>query len=119
MDPVSGWMVFPYSGPERRPLSGREFPSGRSPVVLSGLRTSRFSRRDAHHRQVFADEASGNAAFDPAEYLDVLIATGHGPYIYGDAYIEKLPDRALSDAERKQVLAVHWKLAGLPPPSSA
>ena len=59
----------------------------------------------------FRDEASGNAAFDPAEYLDVLIATGHGPYIYGDAYIEKLPDRALSDAERKQVLAVHWKFA--------
>jgi hypothetical protein len=32
----------------------------------------------------FRDEASGNAAFDPAEYLDVLIATGHEPYVYGD-----------------------------------
>ena len=59
----------------------------------------------------FRDEASGNAAFDPAEYLNVLIATGHEPYICGDAYIEKLPDRVLSDAERKQVLAVHWKFA--------
>jgi hypothetical protein len=59
----------------------------------------------------FHDEAGGNAAFDPAEYLDVLIATGHEPYICGGAYFESPPERALSDAERKQVLAVHSKFA--------
>ena len=57
----------------------------------------------------FHDEAGGNAAFDPAAYLDVLIATGHEPYICGGAYFESPPERALSDAERKQVLAVHSK----------
>jgi len=57
----------------------------------------------------FRDEIGGNAAFDPVEYLDVLIATGHKPAIYGGRYFEEMPHRPLSDVEKKAVLAVHWK----------
>jgi hypothetical protein len=32
------------------------------------------------------DEETGNAAFDPAEYLDVLIRTGHEPRLQGHYY---------------------------------
>jgi len=59
----------------------------------------------------YHDEIGGNAAFDPVEYLDVLIATGHEPYLYGGDYVEKMPERALSDAEHKRALSVHLKFA--------
>jgi hypothetical protein len=55
------------------------------------------------------DEEAGNAAFDPAEYLDILIRTGHEPRIQGDYYFEKMPDRALTKAEQAAVTAVRWK----------
>ena len=57
------------------------------------------------------DEEAGNVAFDPAEYLDVLIRTGHEPRIQGDWYFEKMPDRALTNAERASVMAVREKYA--------
>lgn len=57
------------------------------------------------------DEEAGNAAFDPAEYLDVLIRTGHEPRIQGDYYFEKMPGRALTKAEQAAVTAVRWKYA--------
>jgi hypothetical protein len=57
------------------------------------------------------DEEAGNAAFDPAEYLDVLIRTGHEPQIHGGYYFEKIPDRALTKAEDAAVMAVRWKYA--------
>jgi len=55
------------------------------------------------------DEAGGNAAFNPAEYLDVLIATGHRPYMCDGTYFEMMPERALSEAEEKRLLEVRWK----------
>ena len=57
----------------------------------------------------FRDEKGGNAAFDPAEYLDVLIRTGHEPRIEGRYYFEHMPDRPLTEAEHAAVLAVRWK----------
>ncbi len=57
------------------------------------------------------DEETGNAAFDPAEYLDVLIRTGHEPQLQGNYYYEKVPDRALTKAEQTAVTAVRWKYA--------
>lgn len=57
----------------------------------------------------FLDEAGGNAAFNPAEYIDVLIGTGHQVYVFDGAYFEMLPERALSEAEEKRVLEMRWK----------
>jgi hypothetical protein len=57
------------------------------------------------------DEEAGNAAFDPTEYLDVLIRTGHEPRIYRGHYFEKMPDRALTRAEDAAVMAVRCKYA--------
>jgi len=57
----------------------------------------------------YENENAGNAAFDPAEYIDVLIATGHRPYVYNDSYFEEMPGRALSDAQTNAVFAVRRK----------
>ena len=58
------------------------------------------------------DEEAGNAAFDPVEYLDVLLATGHWPRICGGThYYEQMPQRALTKAEDATVMAVRWKYA--------
>jgi hypothetical protein len=57
----------------------------------------------------YENEAAGNAAFDPAEYLDVLIAAGYRPGVYQGAYYEEMPGRAHSDAEDAALLAVQWK----------
>jgi hypothetical protein len=57
----------------------------------------------------YENEAAGNAAFDPAEYLDVLIAAGYRPIVFGGRYMEIMPERALSEAEDAAVLAVCWK----------
>jgi hypothetical protein len=58
----------------------------------------------------YENEAAGNAAFDPAEYLDALISTGHKPSVFYDGrgllhYCELLPQRSLRRAEHKAV----WK----------
>jgi hypothetical protein len=55
------------------------------------------------------NEDAGNAAFDPAEYVNVLIATGHRPYVYNDSYFEEMPDNALSDEQTNAVFAVRRK----------
>lgn len=57
----------------------------------------------------FRDEQGGNAAFDAAEYLDVLIATGHEPSIQGKLYFEKMPDRPVSDQDWQAILKVRLK----------
>ena len=61
----------------------------------------------------FEDEAAGNAAFDPAEYLDTMIRLGHRPYLmrHGDrlTYFEQMPGRALMDDDYFDLLAVRWK----------
>jgi hypothetical protein len=57
----------------------------------------------------YENEDAGNAAFDPAEYIDVLIATGHRPYLFNDSYFEEMPDNALSDAQTNAVFAVRRK----------
>lgn len=60
-------------------------------------------------------EAAGNAAFDPAEYVDVLIATGHKPRVMcaergrPRGYYEEMPHRALTDAEDAAHMAVRHK----------
>jgi len=59
----------------------------------------------------YCNEAQGNADFDPAEYLDVLIRTGHSPRIEGKYYFEGMPDRARSEAEHARVFAVRLKFA--------
>jgi hypothetical protein len=56
-----------------------------------------------------------NDQFDPAEYLDVVIATGHKPMVALDevgqphGYCEYMPRRPLSDAEDAALLEVRWK----------
>ena len=62
----------------------------------------------------YENEVAGNLAFDPVEYINVLILTGHKPHIYRRAYFEEMPHRALSDAEEKSVLAVRWKFCEAP-----
>jgi hypothetical protein len=58
------------------------------------------------------NEAEGNAAFDPGEYIDVLLATGHKPYVFGGAkrsYVEELPRRALTEAQNVVFFTVREK----------
>lgn len=60
------------------------------------------------------NEAAGNAAFDPAEYVDVLIRTGHRPNVLYDKgkprwYFEEMPNRRETKAERSAMLAVRKK----------
>ena len=62
----------------------------------------------------YEDEALHNAAFDPAEYLDVLIATGHRPCVFQTSdgrwvYGEYMPERGNTDAEYEAIIAVRWK----------
>lgn len=63
----------------------------------------------------YENEEAGNAAFDPAEYLDVLLAAGYGPAVCCDAngnvqsYSEMMPQRRETKAEQAAVLAVRWK----------
>jgi len=57
----------------------------------------------------YQNEAGANAAFDPVEYLDVMIATGHRPMIVGDRYMEEMPQRGLTEEEETAILAVWWK----------
>jgi len=59
-------------------------------------------------------EEEGNAAFDPCEYLDTLIAGGYRPYamvIPGKpaAYYETFPTKAPTDEAWDAVMAVRWK----------
>ena len=60
------------------------------------------------------NEEAGNAAFDPAEYLDVLIATGHQAFVMKHrdgsfSFYESFPERSMTDAEHKAVYAVRTK----------
>jgi hypothetical protein len=62
------------------------------------------------------NEANGNADFDPAEYIDVLLASGHRCYLMRGRdghtmYGESFPERALTDAEHARTMAVRWKYA--------
>ncbi|MGO3931806.1 hypothetical protein [Rhodopseudomonas pseudopalustris] len=59
------------------------------------------------------NEEAGNAAFDPGEYLDALIAAGHQPYVIQrdgrTIYYEQYPERRQTNAERERVLAARWR----------
>ncbi len=60
------------------------------------------------------NEAAGNAAFDAAEYVDVLVRTGHRPIVLYDEgkprwYFEEMPNRRETKAERVAMLAVRKK----------
>jgi hypothetical protein len=59
----------------------------------------------------YENEEAGNAAFDPGEYLDALIAAGYGPSVQGNWYFEAMPDKTLPYTHplEKAVLAVRWK----------
>ena len=62
------------------------------------------------------NEATGNADFNPAEYLDVLIATGHRPYLMRGRdghmmYGESFPDHGQTDEEHARTMEVRWKYA--------
>lgn len=62
----------------------------------------------------YEDEALHNAAFDPVEYLDVLIGTGYRPCVFQTSdgrwvYSEYMPERGNTDAEYETIMAVRWK----------
>ena len=62
------------------------------------------------------NEAEGNAAFDPAEYLDEMIATGHRPYLLRGRdghmiYGEQMPEHTQTDEEHSRTMAIRWKYA--------
>ena len=57
----------------------------------------------------YENEAAGNAAFDPGEYIDTLIAAGYRPSVHHGTYVEEMPHRRRSKAEEQAVLAVRWK----------
>jgi hypothetical protein len=82
-------------------------------VSTRAFRSRRREAPAARHR-----DGAGADAFDPAEYLDVLIATGHLPLVYGNYYAERMPDRPLSDDEWERVCSARAKLhaasTGLP-----
>lgn len=64
----------------------------------------------------WVNEVEGNAAFDPAEYIDTLLATGCRPWVViaGDGrqcYGETFPERAELPAEREAVMIVRGKYA--------
>jgi hypothetical protein len=53
------------------------------------------------------NEEEGNAAFDPAEYLDVMIGAGYEPSVFRRpdgtfGYREMFPEDSLSDAQRAE-----------------
>ena len=60
------------------------------------------------------NEEAGNAAFDPGEYLDTLLAAGFEPYVFpstkhGWDYCEHFPERRLTESEDAAVLAARYK----------
>lgn len=60
------------------------------------------------------DEEEGNAAFDPVEYLDVLIGSGYRPSVFrrpdgSFGYQEMFPEEALSDAQKARCDAARTK----------
>ena len=63
----------------------------------------------------YENEAASNAAFDPVEYVDVLLATGHRPVVICDSkgearyYYEQVPHRRQTKAEEAAELAVRRK----------
>jgi hypothetical protein len=62
----------------------------------------------------YENEEAGNAAFDPDEYLDVLIATGHRSYLMEGrdgnlTYYEMFPEQPMTDAKHEATYAVRWK----------
>ncbi|MDB5599354.1 MAG: hypothetical protein JWN71_1398 [Xanthobacteraceae bacterium] len=63
----------------------------------------------------YENEEVGNLAFDPAEYVDVMIATGHEPFVMLDAkgkprgYYEKMPRRRQTKCEHDAVIAIRYK----------
>jgi hypothetical protein len=61
----------------------------------------------------YEDEAKGNEAFDEREYLDVLIASGHAPFLQKTggrcSYFERMPEQPLTEAQHTAVNAVRLK----------
>jgi hypothetical protein len=57
----------------------------------------------------YRDEAAGNAAFDPAEYVDTLLRAGYRLAVCGNRHMEYLPERRCTAAEEEAVMAVRWK----------
>jgi hypothetical protein len=62
----------------------------------------------------YENEEGGNAAFDPAEYIDVLLAAGYRPGVFYDEkararYIEMMPERRQTEAQEKAVWAAREK----------
>jgi hypothetical protein len=60
------------------------------------------------------NEEAGNLAFDPAEYIDALLAAGYGPYVFYrggklDGYGECMPERRQGEAQEAAVMAVRYK----------
>jgi len=55
------------------------------------------------------DEQAGNAAFDPTEYIDTLLAAGHRPSMCGELYYEETPHRRITKLHDDAVTAVRWK----------
>ncbi|MDQ6734647.1 MAG: hypothetical protein M3Z35_11150, partial [Nitrospirota bacterium] len=60
------------------------------------------------------NEEAGNAAFDPAEYIDALLSAGFEPYIFpsvkhGWDYCEHFPERRQTESEKAAVLAARYK----------
>lgn len=63
----------------------------------------------------YENEEAANAAFDPVEYVDVLLATGHRPAVCCDEngeprwYYEEMPRRRRTKAQEAADLAVRRK----------
>ncbi|HEX5864526.1 MAG TPA: hypothetical protein VF014_09790 [Casimicrobiaceae bacterium] len=61
------------------------------------------------------NEEAANAAFDPVEYVDVLLASGARPAVICDSngqaryYYEEVPRRRQTEAEEAAELAVRQK----------
>jgi hypothetical protein len=62
------------------------------------------------------DEDAGNVAFDPAEYIDALLAAGYGPSVYyrgttPNGYMELMPEGRERKSEEAAVMAQRYKYA--------
>jgi hypothetical protein len=57
----------------------------------------------------YRDETAGNAAFDPAQYVDALLDAGYQVAVCGDKFMEHLPERHMTAAQEAAVMAVRWK----------
>jgi hypothetical protein len=65
-------------------------------------------------RAGWENEEAGNAAFDPAEYVDAFLAAGYRPYVLigrdgRTHYFEHFPERRQSEAQEDAVLSVRYK----------